>query len=149
MSFMLTEWGVLTLLTWPITLSFVSSSKYSLTEKIVNNQTESRQKIDVFQTVGATQVRMPFRSALTRSSRKGTASLVAECHLIIAKVFKRLESQTKCILKMVIVPGLTFHCHFIFFYCFFLNYCSVNKYEINNLTDLQLHKELGIFYFPL
>ena len=127
MSFMLTEWDVLTLLTWPITLSFVSSSKYSLTEKSVNNQTKSRWKIDVFWTVGATQVRMPFRSALTRSSRKRTASLVVECHLIIVKAFKRLESQTKCILKMVIVPGLTFHCHLFYCFIFKIIALSINK----------------------
>lgn len=51
---MLIDWDVLTLLTWPITLTFVSSSKQFLAEKIVNNQRKSREKIDAFWTHGAT-----------------------------------------------------------------------------------------------
>lgn len=145
MMYMLIDRDVLTMLIWPITLSFVSSSTQFLAEKIVDNQRKSRQKIDAFWTLGATQVRMPFRNALTRSSRKGTANLVVECHLIVVKAFKRPESQTESFLKMVTGPGLTFHCHP--FHCFFFfQYCSVNKYGINNLHICNYIKELGIVY---
>lgn len=141
----LIDWNVLTLLTWPIALSFVSSSKQLLAEKIVNNQRQSRQKIDAFWTLGAAQVRMPFESTLTRWSRKGTASLGGEYHLIIVKAFKRPLKLDKILSPDGYRPRINFYC--LLFTDFFLH-ISVNKYGTNKELILYIRisiKELGRF----